>query len=249
MSGECHVLFQPRGISAMGFPAHVRCSIRSSPPPIRPKMSATGCEVSGSRRAWYRRFLRERSGIVPTRGRTHGLESPCHFNHRPHFQLNPCLQPCEPAPTRQPNYVRPTSNCRLVGTHRLRRGAGQEHCRCRALVRWLSPAILFCKRVNVFLARAQEIEEVHTPVFAGLADAEQDQISLDTIFCRDAVEYMAKFGERFDRVFSVVVVPRNPIVIEKREEVLAMLFETRPEFHGYFTPDLLGNWFLAVSSG
>ena len=160
----------------MGFPAHVRCSIRSSPPPIRPKMSATGCEVSGSRRAWYRRFLRERSGIVPTRGRTHGLESPCHFNHRPHtnvpyvsdfaivgppvgratrppagptagnpaysletkgrwyhFQLNPCLQPCEPAPTRQPNYVRPTSNCRLVGTHRPRRGASQEHCRCRAL--------------------------------------------------------------------------------------------------------------------
>ncbi len=133
MSGECHVLFQPRGVSAMGFPAHVRCSIRSSPPPIRPKMSATGCEVSGSRRAWYRRFLRERSGIVPTRGRTHGLESPCHFNHRPHFQLNPCLQPCEPAPTRQPNYVRPTSNCRLVGTHRPRRGASQEHCRCRAL--------------------------------------------------------------------------------------------------------------------
>ena len=109
--------------------------------------------------------------------------------------------------------------------------------------------MLFCKRVNVLLARAQEIEEVHTPVFAGLADAEQDQISLDTIFCRDAVEYMAKFGQRFDRVFRVVVVPRNPIVIEKREEVLAMLFETRPEFHGYFTPDLLGNWFLAVSSG
>ena len=197
----------------MGFPAHVRCSIRSSPPPIRPKMSATGCEVSGSRRAWYRRFLRERSGIVPTRGRTHGLESPYHFNHRPHFQLNPCLQPCEPAPTRQPNYVRPTSNCRPVGPHRLRRGVSQEHCRCRALVRWLSPAILFCKRVNVLLARAQEIEEVHTPVFAGLADAEKDQIVIKSVLGRRPQHHVSKCCERFDRMLRVVVVPRNSIVL------------------------------------
>jgi integrase len=34
----------------------------------------------------------------------------------------------------------------------------------------------FGERLNVFLARAQEVEEVHARVFAGLADAEQDEL-------------------------------------------------------------------------
>src|SRR5947208_8778659 len=40
----------------------------------------------------------------------------------------------------------------------------------------------FCKGVYVLFTRAEEIQKVHTHVFAGLADAQEDQILFHALF-------------------------------------------------------------------
>ena len=47
-----------------------------------------------------------------------------------------------------------------------------------------APAPAFREGVNVLLARTEEIQKVHAHVFAGLADAQKDQIFLNCFRCK-----------------------------------------------------------------
>ena len=46
----------------------------------------------------------------------------------------------------------------------------------------LAPECSLCKGVNVPLTRTKEIQEIHTHVFAGLADAQEDQVFLNAFW-------------------------------------------------------------------
>src|ERR1017187_9547348 len=79
-----------------------------------------------------------------------------------------------------------------------------------------APAPAFRKGVNVLLTRTEEIQKVHAHVFAGLADAQEDQVFPDALFGRDSAKDLTKRGEGFDGVLRVVVVPRHPVEAQKR---------------------------------
>jgi len=89
-----------------------------------------------------------------------------------------------------------------------------------------SPASAFCEGVNVLLARTEKIQKVHTRVFAGLADAEEDQVFLNAFRCGQPFNDASEPCESLDCVFSVVVIPRDAIVVEKCEKFVAVFFKT-----------------------
>lgn len=83
-----------------------------------------------------------------------------------------------------------------------------------------APAPAFREGVNVFLARTEEIQKVHAHVFAGLADAQENQVFPDAFLGGRAFNDIPEFGKRLDGVFSIVVVPRNAVMLKKREKGL-----------------------------
>jgi hypothetical protein len=91
-------------------------------------------------------------------------------------------------------------------------------CICRQVVRLAglrpspAPAPALREGVNVLLTRPEEIQKVHAHVFAGLADAEEDQVVAQSLFRSHSIDYMPKHCEGFDRVLRVVVVPRHAVV-------------------------------------
>jgi len=80
--------------------------------------------------------------------------------------------------------------------------------------------------VNVLFTRTEEIQKVHAHVFACLAYAQENQVFPDALLGGRAFNYVPEFGERFDSVFGVVVVPRNAVEVQKREQFVPVLLET-----------------------
>ena len=73
-------------------------------------------------------------------------------------------------------------------SHRSRLTAGDGDCLRRQAGRLAglrpppAPAPILRKGVNVLLARTEEIQKVHAHVFAGLADAQKNQVFLQALF-------------------------------------------------------------------
>jgi hypothetical protein len=83
-----------------------------------------------------------------------------------------------------------------------------------------SPALRFGERVDVFLAGAKEIEEIQPLILARLANAQQDQVLFNSLWGGQAYYGAPQPGECFDRMFDVVVVPRNAVVVQEREKFI-----------------------------
>src|SRR5436190_10101884 len=99
--------------------------------------------------------------------------------------------------------------------------------------RW--PAQTLRERVNVFLTGKEKIEKVHAHVFAGFADAQQNQIVANAFLRRDSCDDVPKYCERFDRMFSVIVVPWDPVKAQKCEQLVSVPFQSILQLHCCFT--------------
>src|ERR1039458_2490373 len=94
-----------------------------------------------------------------------------------------------------------------------------------------APEPAFRKGVNVLLTRTEEIQKVHAHVFAGLAEAQEDQVFPDALLGSASSKDLAKLGEGFDGVLRVVVVPRYAVETQKGKELVAVLFKPLLELH------------------
>jgi hypothetical protein len=92
---------------------------------------------------------------------------------------------------------------------------------------WSPPAVApaFREGVNVLFTGTEEIQKVHAHVFAGLTKAQQNQVISESLFGGDSTNDLAKRCERFDSVFSVVVVPRHPVEAQKRKELVSVFLQ------------------------
>src|SRR6266545_1109899 len=71
--------------------------------------------------------------------------------------------------------------------------------------------------VQSSLFRQKEFERVHVVKFASRENTRQDEIVAERTFGETSVCVLSELGKEFDRVFSVVIVPRHSVVIQKRE--------------------------------
>jgi len=82
-----------------------------------------------------------------------------------------------------------------------------------------------CESFDVSFPGANELEEINPTIFAGLSNGEESEILLDAFFRRCSRDHLTQPGKRFDRVLGVVVVPRNSVAIEKREEPVSVFLK------------------------
>jgi hypothetical protein len=73
--------------------------------------------------------------------------------------------------------------------------------------------------IDPLLSGPKELKKVDSPVFAGLADTQQHQIITDATLSRMRLDYIAQCCESLYRVFRIVVVPWNIIVVQKGKEL------------------------------
>ena|SRR5437660_1763648 len=85
--------------------------------------------------------------------------------------------------------------------------------------------------VDVLLARTQEIKKVHAHVPAGLTEAQKNQMVAEAFFRTNSSDHVPERSERFDRMLRIVVVPRDPVIAEKREQLVSVLFQTLLDLH------------------
>src|SRR5258708_5915643 len=86
-------------------------------------------------------------------------------------------------------------------------------CR-RANVNWRAlslPALPVGKGLNIRFAGTEEVQKVHTHVFAGLTGAQKDEVFLDSFGCGHRLNRPTWPRERLYRILRVVVVPGNTI--------------------------------------
>jgi hypothetical protein len=127
-------------------------------------------------------------------------------------------------------------------SYRSRLNTRTGDCICRQAVRLAglrpppAPAPTFRKGVNVLLTRTEEIQKVHAHVFAGLADTQKSQVFFQALFSGGSSDYVTEPRKCFDGVFGVVVVPRNPVMAEEREEFIVVPFKPLLALRGCFAP-------------
>jgi hypothetical protein len=76
-------------------------------------------------------------------------------------------------------------------------------------------ALLNSKALQVFLTLDQETKESNAPPLQCLADAQEDEVIAHAALGRDAADAPTEHREVLDRILRPVVVPRNPIMIQK----------------------------------
>jgi hypothetical protein len=94
-----------------------------------------------------------------------------------------------------------------------------------------APAPTLREGVNVLLARAEEVQKVHAHVFAGLANAEKDEVFPNRFRGPTPLNNIPQCRKSFDGMLRVVVIPRNAIVLKKREELVSVLLEALFAFY------------------
>src|SRR5208282_3471385 len=99
----------------------------------------------------------------------------------------------------------------------------------------LHPAPAFREVVNVLFARTEEIQKVHAHVFAGLADAQENQVFLYAFWRGYAFDCPTQSRKRFDGMLGIVVVPRYAIKTQKREQLVSVLLKPFFQFQCGFS--------------
>jgi hypothetical protein len=68
------------------------------------------------------------------------------------------------------------------------------------------------------MAGAQEPQEAHALEPAGLVDAQEHQVITNSLLSIGWAKNLTSGDETLDRILGIVVVPRNSVVIEEREQ-------------------------------
>src|SRR5271157_795953 len=88
-----------------------------------------------------------------------------------------------------------------------------------------SPPIRRHELLQVGLAGEQKPQQADPLASQGLIDAQEDEIVLETRLRDRSPEQPSARSHEFDGVLSIVVVPRNAVVVQEREEPLPVLLD------------------------
>jgi hypothetical protein len=80
-----------------------------------------------------------------------------------------------------------------------------------------------CEAGNIRFARTEKLQKVHARLFARLANTQKDEVFFNPFRRRETLDHTAEPGKCFDRVLGVVVIPRDAIVAQKGEQLVAIL--------------------------
>ena len=75
---------------------------------------------------------------------------------------------------------------------------------------------------NIFTARTQEIEEFNIPVLQGLLNTKQNCVFLCALHSARCYA-ISNSGKCTNRMLSIIIIPWDPVIVEKREEFLPVL--------------------------
>jgi hypothetical protein len=82
------------------------------------------------------------------------------------------------------------------------------------------------KALKARLARPDKFQESDSLEIARFTDAQQDQILSYARLRARSTNDVPKKGKFLDRMFSVIVVPGNAVMVQKRKERISVLLET-----------------------
>ena len=86
--------------------------------------------------------------------------------------------------------------------------------------------MLFRENLDVLFTGTQKIQEIQALIYAGLTNAEENQVLSDAFLRCRACDYISQSGNSLHRMFSVIIIPGNAIVCEKREQLVAVSIKT-----------------------
>src|SRR5215471_18480163 len=82
------------------------------------------------------------------------------------------------------------------------------------------------ERVYTGFPGEQELHKTNPPPLAGLTKAQENQILTQPFLCSHSLDIFAQFAKCPDCILGVVVVPRYVIVLQEREQPVAILEES-----------------------
>ena len=86
------------------------------------------------------------------------------------------------------------------------------HSKRTSSILYRRPSGLFWLRKGP-LSGEQKLEKVDSSQFAGMQDAQQNQVFLQAVLLEMSIELSPKLREGLDGVFSVVVIPRYVVIL------------------------------------
>src|SRR5437773_2040249 len=90
--------------------------------------------------------------------------------------------------------------------------------------------------VYLLLTGTQEVKKTDTLALARLAHTEENQILTHSPLRTRSAEQSPQCSKRFDRVLSVVVVPRNAVAVQECEQFILVLLQTLLTCYCLLTP-------------
>jgi hypothetical protein len=79
--------------------------------------------------------------------------------------------------------------------------------------------------MDILLPGTQETQKVSANVLAGLTDTQENQIVTKAFLRSNSSDNVPERRKRFYRMLGIVVVPRDSIKFEKREQLALILFQ------------------------
>src|SRR5215211_5144616 len=79
--------------------------------------------------------------------------------------------------------------------------------------------------INVHVARAKEVQKIHALVFTSILYTQEYQGILDAPSGAFRSYSPPHLSNTFNGMLGIVIIPRNAIIVEKREKLITVLFE------------------------
>ena len=90
----------------------------------------------------------------------------------------------------------------------------------------LPPALACCEGIHIAFSRQQEFQEAYVSDAAGLINAQQYQMLGKPCFFDASSDIFPVIADAFDRVLGQIVVPRHTVMLQEREQALAIAEQT-----------------------
>ena len=72
--------------------------------------------------------------------------------------------------------------------------------------------------IDTSLSGSEKVEKIDAFIYACLIDTQEDEIVADSPLIGISLNHIPDLGESLNGVFSVIIIPRNTIVVKKREQ-------------------------------
>jgi hypothetical protein len=115
----------------------------------------------------------------------------------------------------------------------VRRSLSKALIACSALLLFHGTPSPFQNSVDILLAGAQKLQEVHILVSARLRNTQKDEVLFNSGGCRRSFNNVPKRGKGLHRMFGVIVVPWHSVIAEESEELLPVFLKALPVLRGH----------------